>query len=807
LRKTVRAAALVGAACLAATAAPALAADAASVPTPLRVLTRDTLPAGWLTHPAGAPSPDAPWHVGVSLAGRNAAALAKLKKDQYTPGTPDYKHFLTPAEYDARFGAASADTAAVKTWLGSQGLDVRFTSNDGTYLVAVGKVSEIEKTFQTTLGSFTGAAGTPFASFTANTSAPTVPTLVTAVAGLDTLSVAHTHAITASAGRSSGAFPIPTSTDPKDLWSIYEQPSANTAQGQKLVAFGWGAPGTTESDLRSFEARNHLPKVPFTITQVGTPGTDTAGAAEWDLDSQAATGMAPSAAAMTFYFATSGSSDLLAEMIDLWADDPAGADQGSGSYGLCDAFGFLGTFDAHEAALTKATTLGRSFFASTGDAAAGCSAAGAGVNGVVPGPIPSPEYPSTSPNAIGVGGTVVYSTGDPMVRDREIAWTHTGGGSSSYFTSPPWQSALNPAYTAVGRATADVSAQSGDLLSGYNITVGGAVQSVGGTSLSAPLWQGMWARVSAASSVKDTTGKYQGPGFAAPLIYGLAADAATLATSFTDITAGSNGYPAATGYDIPTGWGVPRVTGLMKTLDGGNVTPVVTTVPVPPTDPGGGTTTLLPPCQPAPQIVDAAGDATQAVAADTTVTQASQKDLDLLSAGTVYDVASSAMVATIKVSDLSATPGNSENFRYDFMLNGVQYELSAQRSSAGATTYSWSIPGINSTSFGALTGSFDNTTSTVTIRLPAGVYKAAQPTKPAMTATSSFSGFSVLSQRVAGLLTATSDSAALTADCSYASSVGGPEVIVPEVPYAALIPMAGLVVFGGFLFRRRRQTV
>jgi pseudomonalisin len=772
VRPSVRVALVTGVALCAATAVPSLASTTPAAPLPVRVLTKDTVPAAWLTHPAGVPAPSARWHVGVSVAGRDAAGLTRLLHDQYVKGSPDFHRFLTPAQYAARFGADRATTDAVAGWLTRDGLTVSYRGSDGTYLVAEGTVAQVERTFGTRLGRFTGDKGTLLEGFTANTTAPTVPAAVTAVAGLDTLSVAHRSATPHT------AFPLPASTKPKDLWSVYEQPANDTGQGQRLAAFGWGSPGTTATDLRQFESENHLPAMPFDVVQVGAPGTDTTGQDEWDLDSQAATGMAPGAAGMTFYFANAGSSDLLAASIDTWASDPAGAAQASGSYGLCDVLGALGTFDAHEAALTKAAAEGRSFFASTGDTGSGCAVAGAGVNGVTIGPVPSPEYPSTSPHAIGVGGTVLYTTGDPATRDQEIAWTHTGGGQSFTYAAPDYQSGLNPAFTAVGRATADVAAQSGDLLSGYDIVVGGADSTVGGTSLSAPLWQGMWARVSAAAPAS-------GAGFANARIYPLVTDPAAYAASFTDITVGANGlYTALPGYDIPTGWGVPRVTGLVLALDG-TTTPTATTS-------GGGTATggptpdpvpALPACPAYPQVTDPEGDATQVVAVDPAQPAASQDDLDLTAAGLAWDGSAQALVATVRVKDLAGSVGTSENLRFDLAYDGVSYELQAQRDATGAATFTWSQPGINAASLGALTGSFDDPTSTITVVLPAAAYAAAQPSHAKLGPGSVLSNPSVLSQRLLGAVTATADSAATASPCSF--TVPSPAPTVTPSPTAS----------------------
>src|SRR5205085_10108353 len=67
------------------------------------------------------------------------------------------------------------------------------------------------------------------------------------------------------------------------------------------------------------------------------------------------------------------------------------------------------------------------------------------------------------------------------------------------------------------RGMPDLSAQSGDIpTNGYQITVGGKKdQAGGGTSLSSPLWLGMWTRIQAAGSKK-------GNGFANYALYAAA---------------------------------------------------------------------------------------------------------------------------------------------------------------------------------------------------------------------------------------------------------------------------------------------
>jgi hypothetical protein len=117
------------------------------------------------------------------------------------------------------------------------------------------------------------------------------------------------------------------------------------------------------------------------------------------------------------------------------------------------------------------------------------------------------------------------------------------------------------------RGIPDVAAQSGDIASNGYV-------SGGGTSLSAPLWNGMWARIQAASSSPG------GTGFANFAIYKNNSDPAKYARDFFDI-GGTSTQTAITcngpdgpfhcshpGWDYVSGWGVPDIRHLMLDIDG-----------------------------------------------------------------------------------------------------------------------------------------------------------------------------------------------------------------------------------------------
>jgi hypothetical protein len=218
---------------------------------------------------------------------------------------------------------------------------------------------------------------------------------------------------------------------------------------------------------------------------------------------------------------------------------------------------------------------------------------------------------------------------------------------------------------------------------------------------------------------------------------------------------------------------------------------------------GGGTGGVVPNCL-FPQITDPTGDATQVFGlVDDGQTAASQPDLDIVNAGMTWDASKVALVAHIHVVDLAATPGSSEYMRYDFKLNNTLYELVAKRDSTGATSFFWTLPALGASSISALAGSFDNAANLVTIELSADAYAAGQPSAAPLGTGSVIDTMSLLTQRIVGAATSTADSAAASATCVFAVGATA-DPVVPEVPYAALLPIVGLGLMG-LLYRRRRS--
>ncbi|MDT7646049.1 MAG: pseudomonalisin, partial [Pseudonocardiales bacterium] len=291
-------------------------------------------------------------------------------------------------------------------------------------------------------------------------------------------------------------------------------------------------------------------------------------------------------------------------VFSLFTDDENGPRQASASFGECEAMpvispiarlplldlgpsfpvqqGLGNNLDLTLTAITRQAVLeGKTVFASSGDTGSSCPVVSLPVvgpgNGVLNQVLALTNSPASLPYVVGVGGTVLYTDGHGH-RAREYGWPYGGGGSTQFIPAPSYQRGTpgltlhcltDPAQLC--RGVPDVSAQSGDIVgNGYDIVTRGRFADGGGTSLSSPLWAGMWARIQSAS---DNDG---GLGFANYAIYRIGTYPATYHRDFFDVTStdlrtglpSTNGlYPTLPGWDYVTGFGTPRVAGLICDLD------------------------------------------------------------------------------------------------------------------------------------------------------------------------------------------------------------------------------------------------
>jgi subtilase family serine protease len=103
--------------------------------------------AGAIVAPEAA-SPSRILKMEICLAPRNQAQLDQLAQDQLDPASPQYHHWLTPAEFNQRFGPTNDDVAAVTQWLSGQGFSVTFASAGQRRIAFTGNVATAQTAFQ-----------------------------------------------------------------------------------------------------------------------------------------------------------------------------------------------------------------------------------------------------------------------------------------------------------------------------------------------------------------------------------------------------------------------------------------------------------------------------------------------------------------------------------------------------------------------------------------------------------------------------------------------------------------------------------
>ncbi len=542
------------------------------------VLTTDVLP-GIASLTASPLPPSTPVQIGITMSNPHAAAQNAAYQAIHTPGNPRYHQYLSAQEVVAQFGLPKATFAQIVGWATRDGLQAIFAGSTREYLLLQGTAVQAEQTFSVAMNQYTALGKT----FYANVNGPTVPAGldIAGVIGLNSFLASHTFQSGPCATYCTGL------TTPQDLWSTYDQPTdlssstSNFGQGQQMAVLGEGAVQGPLDDLRKFETEYGLPKIPVTIAAIGDTFSDTSGSEEWDIDSQASTGMAPKAYGETWIFANDltdssvetdfAAFELAPQLMEANAsfgeceEDPTSAATGGGTGvggfgGLAGTAGVMFTSES-ENTLQQATLQGKTLFSSTGDTGSSCPVVYAAVigagNGVLNQGYPETNYPASSPYVVAVGGTVLYTTPNSdtppasnATRAVETAWTHTGGGDTLYIPEPAYQHGIafldntdclsQPDGTPYAsptpcRGIPDVTAQSGDVVSnGYAITAGGlSDQPGGGTSLASPLWMGMWARVQAATSL--TNHGYVTNGFADDSLYQVGQDTGEDPTAFFDV--------------------------------------------------------------------------------------------------------------------------------------------------------------------------------------------------------------------------------------------------------------------------------
>ena len=90
----------------------------------------------------------------IGLPLRNKEGLTNLLQRIYDPASPEYHHYLSPAQFAEAFGPTEQDYQAVKAFAIAHGLKVSATHANRALLDVTGAVSNIETAFHVTLRTY-----------------------------------------------------------------------------------------------------------------------------------------------------------------------------------------------------------------------------------------------------------------------------------------------------------------------------------------------------------------------------------------------------------------------------------------------------------------------------------------------------------------------------------------------------------------------------------------------------------------------------------------------------------------------------
>lgn len=500
------------------------------------------------------------------------AAAERYAAAASTPGSPSFRHYLSPAAYTTRFAAPASEVTRVRSWLRSVGFRGISADSGRSYVRATAPVRAIDAAFRvrelTYRASATANAGRyPLRANDRPVSLPAeLAGGVLAVTGLDNAepvtplihpghpgtaaahTAAHTAARTAAGAhvpcshyygqhmatglpRQFGVTSFPSFVcgySATQMRSAYGASWASTGKGQTIALVEQGLTRDMFATLQDYAKANHMPAPsPQRYAQLSL-GQDTCGDPfniEEQLDVESSYDMAPGAHQLVVGGDScdrSGGGNQAVYNADIAILDGVGnhplATVASNSWESGTESQPLGQTKLVHAYLVRAAAEGVGMYFSAGD--------GSGV-----------LEPSIDPDAIAVGGTTLgigaagqrlfetgWSTGISQLKSGHWVFRGEdgagGGGPSVYWKQPGYQHGVVPQSLGTTRSAPDISADA-DPFTGIDVgmlsfktkTPRFFEESVGGTSESSPLVAGM---VTAAQQ-----GQQVPFGFVNPVLYKL----------------------------------------------------------------------------------------------------------------------------------------------------------------------------------------------------------------------------------------------------------------------------------------------
>jgi kumamolisin len=506
----------------------------------------------------------------VALFVRGAAAGDDLQADVHNLGSARVRErqYLSRRSLSDKYGADSADLAAIASFANGAGLTIEAISPAHRMVRLAGPLGSLAQAFNVQFSLYQSPQGS-YRGYTGAVHVPdTISSIVKGVFGLDNKPQSTYHLRKLPSKQpfqrrgpyGAAAAAATQSYAPNEVASLYNFPTDVDGTGVCIGILEFGG-GFNPSDLNTYFQSLGIATPQVAAVSVGRavnrpiPGPNSPDD-EVMLDIEVVGAIAP-AAQIVVYFAPNTNLGWWLAINTAINDSYHNPSVISISWGGPENSWSPAVIDAINYEFQAAGTLGITICTAAGDSGF--------TDGGIPASQAHVDFPASSPYVLSCGGTRLHSSGGKVV--AESVWNDlptngaTGGGVSAVFPVPSYQTSANvpPSVNppgAMGRGVPDVAGDA-DPNTGYRIRVHGQEAVIGGTSAVAPLWAALCALINQ---------KLGSPvGFMNSLLYsqGLAGK------GFTDIVKGDNGsggYVAGPGWDACTGLGTPDGTALSVLL-------------------------------------------------------------------------------------------------------------------------------------------------------------------------------------------------------------------------------------------------
>jgi len=611
----------------------------------------------------GAAPPDLPMKRMLLVLKRSPeqdAGLLSLLDDQQDKNSPNYHKWLTPDDFGKSFGPADQDMQTIVKWLQSHGFEIGRVAKGKNVIEFSGNAAQVKEAFHTEIHKYVVNGKEHWA----NANDPEIPTTLTpVVAGVHTLhnflkqplirvaeQRVQARLVTGKDGKPHVTFPgnpPAHALGPADFATIYNInplyqsiPAINGAH-QKIAVVGRSNFNIDFDDVDQFFGIFDELSAQYQVTLNGTDPGDLGGGeeAEATLDVTWSASVAPGSLVNFVVSATTNTTDGV-DLSEAYIVDNNLSDIMTESFGSCEASQTSTEAQGYATLAEQAAAQGVTYLVASGDSGPeGCD--DPGVETVATGPL-SVSVLAATPFNLAVGGTVLNedgqeskywsptnnaeNLGSALSYIPEDVWNESclssqcgenagiwasGGGASTFFAKPSWQSGVAGIPNDGWRDVPDVSLTAAAGHDPYLLCLEGSCVPdaqgfiefalVGGTSASTPAFAGMMALVDQKMSARQ--------GQVAYVLYKLAAaeklsscnasNTSGLPAStcvFNDVTVGNNAVPGETnygeptaqyqsgvGFDLATGLGSVNVTNLVNKWDSVSFTPTTTTLTLSPT--------------------------------------------------------------------------------------------------------------------------------------------------------------------------------------------------------------------------------